>query len=71
MIVKVQISLWGFPADAPPEVLVYNEDRSVFYKGPLSKETAQLMGNSRKAFFTAEVENGRLKLIGNALWQDW
>ena len=70
MIVKVQLPL---ASNAPkPELLVYNEDRSIQELLPASKEVVDLFDEDEvKAFFYATLKDGNLTLDGRAPWQTW
>lgn len=60
-IFKVQIS--QAPADAPPRVLVYNRDQSVWFQGAAEPELIEAMRGRAKAFFAGEVgADGNLDL---------
>lgn len=70
MVVKVQISL--FTTAAAPQVLVYNEDRSVEWTGFAGQNVIDLMGDRNKAFFEASVRpNGTIDILAEAEWQGW
>lgn len=72
MIVKVQVSL--FTSDDIPTVLVYNEDRSHRYEGPIIKGLMKKMNGYPKKFFWANVNLSRPDLIDileEAPWQKW
>jgi hypothetical protein len=66
-IVKVQVALAG-----DPNVLIYNEDRSIQAQFPASKEVLTLMAGRVKAYFHSTLdENGLLGLDEEAPNQDW
>jgi hypothetical protein len=52
-IVKVQKSL--IPQG---EMMIYNEDNSVFYQGKLTKEIDEVMGEDLKKYFKAKAPKG-------------
>ncbi len=71
-IFKVQISL--MTSNDVPEVLIYNEDRSLEFICDLTKDTAKMMDGEYKKFFwglynckTKEIELS----IHEAEWQEW
>lgn len=69
MIIKIQCSL--FP-QARPTMLIYNEDRTVFYQERLSEEVRTLLGESPKGYFYAQIDKTGLLRIGNrAPMQSW
>lgn len=69
MIVKIQRSL--FPPGAAT-MLIYNEDRTVFYQDRLSKAVKNLLGGSLKGYFHAHVDKDGLLRIGQrAPAQSW
>lgn len=69
MIIKIQRSL--FPPNAPT-MLIYSEDRTVFYQDRLSKEISTLLGENLKGYFHAQVDKAGLLRIGNrAPVQPW
>lgn len=65
-IVKVQMPLAG-----APDVLVYNEDRSVFYHGPFDDAVRSLLCGEVKVFLWAHMADGSIHLGRPAPWQDW
>lgn len=68
MIVKVQLSL--YPPDGSG-TFIYNEDRSVTLDTLTTPELRQRMGTRVKAFFHAALQDGQIKLEGEAPWQKW
>lgn len=70
MIVKVQQSI--ATTHAAPQMLIYNEDRSVTYEAPLTAPVARVLGARLKAYFYATIDGaGLLSLDGAAPEQDW
>jgi len=65
MIVKVQLSITT--AEAARQVLIYNEDKSVFYKGDAPAEVVKAMGNEVRAFFRARLVGATIKLYKKTL----
>lgn len=69
MIIKIQSSL--FP-QMHPTMLIYNEDRTVFYQDRLSEEVRILLGENPKGYFHAQVDKAGLLRIGRrAPMQSW
>ena len=68
MIVKVQIAIAGHY-----QVLVYSQDESVLYQGPVTEEIEKLMNGKKKEFFHAHINDldGTLILDKPASWQEW
>lgn len=66
-IVKVQVPL--FPKGAP--ALVYNKDRSVMQQCPVDASLKKLMRGRAKAYFAANIEGGKIRLIRQTPDQDW
>ncbi len=70
MIVKVQQSL--ATSAEQRQMLVYNEDRTVFGQFPVTQEVLAVLSDRPKVFFHAEVdETGFVQLSGEAPWQEW
>lgn len=71
MIVKVQRSITT--SEAVPQVLVYNEDRSLQYQGPLTMEVAEWFEEDEYKFYAdAEIDElGRFALNYRVEEQDW
>lgn len=69
MIVKIQRSL--FPPGAAT-MLIYNEDRTVFYQDQLSEEVKKLLSGNLKGYFHAHVgKDGLLRIGQRAPAQSW
>jgi hypothetical protein len=69
MIVKVQISL--FTNEAKPQVLVYNESRTVMWQGDAPKGLKKLMKGEPKKYFKATT-GGKLIHLGDEVEeQEW
>lgn len=76
-VVKVQIAITGNATG--PQVLIYNQDRSLQHQTPLSPKLDMLMrqefqedGNSYyKAFFFAHLEGGEIVLGAEAPFMAW
>lgn len=69
MIVKVQTPI--STNIAPPQVLAYNKDRSVWVTFDLTDEMDTRVGPKKKAFFYARIDKGQIELLDEAPWQDW
>jgi hypothetical protein len=69
MIIKMQVS----QASSRPGrmVLVYNQDRSIFYEEPLTDEIAALMYGRPKAYFHADLDGTGLEIGDEVLAQPW
>lgn len=72
MIVKVQLPIAGDVGEA----LVYNEDRSVWFLGPVTDVLVNAMEGEHKRFFDAHFEpDGKGGVVfhidDDAPWQDW
>ena len=68
MIVKVQVPI--YPPDGK-DCLVYNEDRTVEYHGPIPDVVLKALGSRKKGFFYAKVKGDELVIIKEAPWQEW
>jgi hypothetical protein len=69
-IVKVQMPIASNHDE--PEVMVYNEDRSVMQQFPLSDDLREIMGEELKKYFYAHTGmDGFLHLDGEAPAQEW
>jgi len=73
MIVKIQLSLdsnlKGHTAGS--RMLAYNEDRSVMMEMNTPKEVVNLMDGRFKAFFHADIVDGKLEVQSEAPRQNW
>ena len=70
MIVKVQLSL--HTTQERRRVLVYNEDRSVWYEADASQEVINLLAGEPKTYFKAHLDKDKkLILDGKAPDQIW
>ena len=69
MIVKVQQS--QYTTTNYRQVLVYNEDRSVYLEGDLPKKLGKLLGDRHKAYFKIEIVDNKLNILGEVEAQDW
>lgn len=72
-IVKVQISDKG---NAGCRMLIYNEDRSIFWEDEFSDDMAphfKYRGGMFKQFYNVTVKDGKFDLLNAQLakWQDW
>lgn len=65
-IVKVQLSITTNLAG--PQVLIYNEDRSIMYQGPAYGD---LLDFPPKSFWKAELIGTHLELHKQVSDQDW
>lgn len=74
MIVKVQISLETTQPE--PQVLIYNQDRSVLEILPLSKciDLEEMMADAgplKRAYFEARIHDGKIMLGDRVDDPDW
>jgi len=70
MIINVQVSL--YTTEPEQQVIAYNEDRTLSWKGPATREIMKIMGGDAKAFFPACLSPDFKFVIGQrAEWQDW
>lgn len=72
MIVKVQLSL--STTESSRQVLIYNEDHSVVYRGDAPRKLVRIMGQRPKAFFYAEIDGKNIDLDTRSArppWQKW
>lgn len=70
MIVKVQVSLASHIISQM--VLVYDQKRKVEYQEEATPEILNKLNNEVKSFWYADrIEEGKVKLISKAPWQDW
>lgn len=65
MIVKVQRALNN------DIVLIYNEDRSVLWEGPITHELKCFIGTNLKIFAYAHMDKGEIVLDRRCEWQEW
>jgi len=65
MIVKVQQAL------NDNKVLVYNEDRSIFWEGKMSKEVKEKMNGRTKGYFNAEMIDTKVSINEEVEEQGW
>lgn len=68
-VIKVQMPI--FHMEEEPEVLLYNEDRSIFYLTPVDDYFRGIMEKELKKFFYFKMENGYIVLGEEAAWQPW
>ena len=66
IVVKVQTSI-----EPPGQVLIYSEDKSIMYQGPIPEEIKKLMLCKRKEFFYAHIEGTNIVLGPLSKWQNW
>ena len=69
MIIKVQLSLTT--SYEKQQMMAYNQDESVLIQEDASKDMKDIMHGRPKAFFNAEMVDGKLTINGEAPWQDW
>ena len=70
MIIKVQQSL--ISSSNTKRMLVYNEDRSLFFEDELTPDAAKVLDNRPKAYFEAEIdEDGALSIIKEVDERNW
>jgi hypothetical protein len=70
MIVKVQVSL--ATTHEKRQVLVYNEDKSVYYEDDASREILQRMDGRVKVYFNARMVGTDIEIQGEVKEeQDW
>jgi hypothetical protein len=68
MIVKLQIQLAPDPGS---RVLIYNEDRSIFYEQEATEELRAILFDRLKRYLYAHLEGTILNLDEDAPDQDW
>lgn len=69
-IIKVQRPL--HTTEPHPQVLVYNQDRSILQQFPFTEELQELFRDDvLKLYFEATLRNGELTLVNNIEQQDW
>jgi len=66
IVVKVQTSI-----EPPGQVLIYSEDKSIMYQGPIPEEIKKLMLCKRKEFFYAHIEGDKIVLDHLSEWRKW
>jgi len=69
MIVKVQLSLFG--SEPAPQMLIYNEDRSIVYEAEATPEILACMDGAAKKYFTAELVGTEILLGDETETQNW
>lgn len=69
-IVKVQIS--QFSNDSKVRMLIYNEDRSIFFETEEPEDgILQIMDGRPKIYCDAHLEGTNVVLDKETSWQDW
>jgi len=68
MIVKLQIQMFPDPGS---RVLIYNEDRSVYYEQEATEELRAILFDRPKRYLYAHLEGTLLHLDKDAPDQDW
>lgn len=69
MIVKVQLS--EYTTHEVQQVLIYNEDRQVWFEGPATESHLILMFGRKKAYFNATTKNGQIVIDDEVPAQEW
>lgn len=69
MIVKVQVSTNS--SDDNKYMLIYNNQKTVVHKAPLSEEISKLMGSRKKAYFNAEIIDTEIAIKHEVDPQPW
>jgi hypothetical protein len=69
MIVKVQLSL--FTSAGVPQVLIYNQARTVVFEGDADDEIVRRMGDDVRAFFKAKLHGTLIHLGAKLDEQGW
>lgn len=71
LIVKVQKS--QFDSQGKKRILIYNEDRSVYFTGPWLKQHDKLLklGRDVKGYFAAQLINGQVQIDARVDDQEW
>ncbi len=66
-LVKIQVSLGG-----EGKMLVYNEDRSIFFERPITKAIKKFMSGGPKRYAIIKMDNGGgFSIVKPAPEQDW
>jgi hypothetical protein len=69
-IVKVQSSL--YTTDTAQKMLIYNEDKSIYYESHLTEEIKKVLAGRQKAYFEFTLtENNEIRLGKEATPQNW
>lgn len=69
-VVKVQISI--MTSEEMPQILIYNDDRTVEYMGDASQDMIEIMGGEVKKFYYAHLdERHQINIDGPAPYQEW
>ena len=69
MIVKVQRAL--ATTDGIDRVLIYDASRRFAYEGGINEDMVEALGNRPKAYFEAELVEGRLEIGEEVEAQPW
>lgn len=69
MICKLQIS--QFSTEEDKQMLIYNEDRSIFYEDKATEEVLKLAGDKPKLYVYAQVVGTKVQITGIAPKQNW
>ena len=70
MIVKVQVSLFSNHPSGVQQVLIYNQDRTVEWQGPITSLVGERL-TEPKAFWHARLNGTLIELIKPASWRKW
>jgi hypothetical protein len=68
MIFKLQQSIQT--SDGIRKMLIYNEDKSIYYEAPITDEIRELMGDNLKIFVKGRLQKSGNIRIDRALKQD-
>ena len=69
MIIKIQRSIvTNMPV---PQVVIYNEDRSIFWQGPMPEDIKKLMGRYSKVYAKAKIVGTEVVVDRIIADQDW
>lgn len=68
-LVKVQVSL--YTTESKPQILIYNEDHSIFFQGDMYKGLEKRIKEPKKFWWAHVSKKNMIVLDKPAPWQDW
>ena len=68
-IIKVQVSL--STTHQKPQILAYNRARTLEWTGDCAEDVLKLLGDKKKAFFWATIQDGEFMIDRPCEDQDW
>ena len=69
MIIKIQTSIVTNNSNATS--LIYNEDRTIMYEAPLTKDIREIMKGEHKKYFNAHLVDTIINIDDEVEEQEW